>query len=62
MAETISTAATEAIRISEAHMADASPEQQKALALEIVAAISLCISERTDEIRRDLERLVEDFQ
>lgn len=52
------TGATEAIRIAETYLPNAPWERQKALAKEIVAAISLCEMELSQEIARDLEKLV----
>lgn len=55
----MSSAATEAIRIAEAYLPDASWETQKALAMEIVAAIELCESELADDITKRLREMSE---
>lgn len=52
------TAATEAIRIAETYLPNASWKRQKALAQEIVAAINLCEWELSREIARDFGKLV----
>lgn len=52
------TAATEAIRIAETYLPGEPWERQKALAQEIVAAITLCEHELGQEIARDLGKLV----
>jgi hypothetical protein len=52
------TAATEAIRIAETYLPRASQKRQKALALEIADAISLCETELRHEIARNLTALM----
>ena len=55
---TMSTAATEAIRIAEKWLPNEPLEKQKELALEIADAIALSEAEYTDEITRRLEELL----
>jgi hypothetical protein len=54
----LSTAAREAIRISEAYLPHASNEQKKALSMEIVNAINLCEAELARDITGRLSKLV----
>lgn len=59
MSEQMGTAATEAIRIAETLLPNASHKRQKALAMEIVNAINLCEAELTEDIMRKLKGLAE---
>lgn len=54
----MTTAATEAIRIAQKYLPRASIKRQMELAKEIVEATDLCEAELTDEIARDLKKLV----
>ena len=53
------TAATEAIRIAEKYLPDATQEMQKNLAMEIGDAISLCEAELTDILTKRLQKLIQ---
>lgn len=57
MQEVMGTAATEAIRIAEFYLPNASQKRQKALAMEIVEAINLCEAELTQEITKGLQAI-----
>jgi hypothetical protein len=59
MNETMTTAATEAIRIAETYLPKAGWKRQKALAQEIVKAIELCEAELGDEIAKKLKAMVQ---
>ena len=54
---TPTTAATEAIRIAETYLPKAGWERQKALAMEIVAAIELCEAELAADIMQRLKAM-----
>lgn len=58
MTKIMGTAAQEALRIAETYLPRASLKRKKALAYEIVEAISLCESELSQEIATDLKKLV----
>lgn len=53
---TMTTAATEAIRIAETYLPSAGRRRQRQLVEEIVAAIELCEEELADDISREAAR------